>query len=178
MNTETLAPVYLDNQPVTLKEPKPKVSAILSAGGKPNATEVKWLKSSSDTQGKPLRLEEVVDRTSEPTKAIYLTCASKGTGQFGSSGTGSGTASGGSGRDIASKANAPFQSGQGHDDKPSGSGTDTESDTSGSQRSFEGAGRPKGRPSGKKAEGEMGEADAERSSVEAGEEPDQGKGDE
>lgn len=74
MNTEKLATVYLDNQPISLQDARPKVSAILFASGKPNATDVKVLQSRSDTQGKPLRPEEIVDRTSEPNKPIYLTC--------------------------------------------------------------------------------------------------------
>ncbi|MEA3136397.1 MAG: hypothetical protein QOC71_678 [Thermoplasmata archaeon] len=75
MNTEKLAPVFLDNKPVSLNDPKPKVSAILTAGGRPEATDVKWLQFQPNTQGKPLRSEEVLDRTSDPSKPIYLTSA-------------------------------------------------------------------------------------------------------
>ena len=82
MNTDTqtpsLAPVYLDNKPISLKDPKPKVSAILSASGKPETTDVKWLQFQPNTQGKPLRNEEVLDRTTDPSKPIYLTSTAKG----------------------------------------------------------------------------------------------------
>ncbi len=78
MTTDNLAPVYLDNKPVSLQDPKPKVSAILSAGGKTGATDVKWLQFQPGTQGKSMRPEEVLDRTSEPSKPIYLTSAVKG----------------------------------------------------------------------------------------------------
>jgi hypothetical protein len=73
MDTEKLAPVFLDNQPVNLKEPKPKVSAVLSASGKPETTDVKWLKFQTDKTGQSLRSEEIVDRTADPAKPIYLT---------------------------------------------------------------------------------------------------------
>lgn len=72
---DNLAPVYLDNKPVSLKDPKPKVSAILSASGRPEATDVKWLQFQPNTPGKTLRGEEVLDRTTDPTKPIYLTSA-------------------------------------------------------------------------------------------------------
>ncbi len=103
MNTENLAPLYLDNQPVTLKDAKPKLAAILSALGKPATTEVKWLRSKSDTQGKSLRAEEVVDRTTEPSTPIYLTSTARG-----QSGTGMGgkTAEGQSGAGFAGKGGA------------------------------------------------------------------------
>ncbi|HUR24442.1 MAG TPA: hypothetical protein VM327_00315 [Candidatus Thermoplasmatota archaeon] len=71
-----LAPVYLDDQPITLQDAQPKVSAILSAGGKPETTDVKWLQQ-PNTQGKALRSEEVLDRTTDPSKPIYLTSTSK-----------------------------------------------------------------------------------------------------
>ncbi|MHB1262586.1 MAG: hypothetical protein ACYC2H_12820 [Thermoplasmatota archaeon] len=76
--TDKLAPVFLDNQPISLKDPKPKVSAVLSASGKPEATEVKWLQFQPNTQGKALRSEEVLDRTTDPTRPIYLTSTNKG----------------------------------------------------------------------------------------------------
>ena len=73
MNPEKLAPVFLDNKPVSLNDPRPKVSAVLTAGGKPETTDVKWLKFQTDTSGKSLRGEEILDRTADPAKAIYLT---------------------------------------------------------------------------------------------------------
>lgn len=73
MTNDNLAPVFLDNKPIDLQDPKPKLSAIISASGKSNVTNVKWLQFQPGTQGKPLRPEEVLDRTSNPTMPIYLT---------------------------------------------------------------------------------------------------------
>ncbi len=73
MNPEPLAPIFLDNKPIALKEPKPRVSAILSADGRQAATDVKWMKSQADAHGTTLRPDDTVDRTSDPSKAIYLT---------------------------------------------------------------------------------------------------------
>jgi len=78
MNNEPLAPIFLDNKPIALKDPKPKVSAVLSAGGHAGATEVKWLQTQAGTQGIFLRPDHTLDRTSEPTKAIYLTSLVRG----------------------------------------------------------------------------------------------------
>jgi hypothetical protein len=80
MNTDKLAPVFLDNKPITLNDPKPKVSAILSASGKPETTDVKWLQFQPNSQGKALRGEEVLDRTTDPSKPIYLTSTAKAGG--------------------------------------------------------------------------------------------------
>lgn len=78
-----LAPVYLDNKPIALKDARPKVSAILSAMGKPETTDVKWLQFQPNSQGKALRSEEVLDRTTDPSKPIYLTSNAKGAGASG-----------------------------------------------------------------------------------------------
>jgi len=80
---QNLAPVYLDNKPISLKDAKPKVSAILSAMGKPETTDVKWLQFQPNSQGKALRSEEVLDRTTDPGKPIYLTSTAKGAGAAG-----------------------------------------------------------------------------------------------
>lgn len=79
--TDNLAPVFLDNKPVTLKDPKPKLSAILSASGRTDTTDVKWLQF-QPTAGKSVRNEEVLDRTTDPSKPIYLT-SGKGQGMAG-----------------------------------------------------------------------------------------------
>lgn len=73
MNPEPLAPIYLDNKPIVLKDPKPLVSAVLSAGGQEGVTQVRWLQAQSSPQGTLLRADHALDRTSEPTKPIYLT---------------------------------------------------------------------------------------------------------
>lgn len=75
MTTPNLAPLFLDDQPVPLTDAKPQLHAILDAAGKPEATQVQWLSSPSATKGRMLRAEEVVDRTAQPTKPIYLTSA-------------------------------------------------------------------------------------------------------
>ena len=77
MTTDNLAPVFLDNKPVVLQDPKPKLSAIITASGKSNVTNVKWLQFQPASQGKPLRPEEVLDRTSNPTMPIYLTSGAR-----------------------------------------------------------------------------------------------------
>jgi hypothetical protein len=71
--TDKLAPVFLDNKPVDLQDPMPKLSAILNASGKTSATDVKWLQFQPNSQGKSVRPEEVLDRTSTPNVPIYLT---------------------------------------------------------------------------------------------------------
>lgn len=76
MNPETLAPIYLDNKAIALKDPKPMVSAVLAASGREGVTQVRWLQAQSSTQGTLLRPDHTLDRTSEPTKPIYLTSVS------------------------------------------------------------------------------------------------------
>lgn len=78
MTNEPLAPIFLDDKPITLKDPKPKVSAVLSAGGQAGDMQVKWLQTQAGTQGTFLRPDATLDRTSEPTKAIYLTSLLRG----------------------------------------------------------------------------------------------------
>ena len=81
MNNPKLAPLFLDDQPVTMTDAKPKLDAILAAVGKPDDTKVQWLTSPSGEKARELRPEEVVDRTAEPSKPIYLTSTGgKGTG--------------------------------------------------------------------------------------------------
>lgn len=77
MTNDNLAPVFLDNKPIDLQDPKPKLSAIITASGKSNVTNVKWLQFQPASQGKPLRPEEVLDRTSNPTMPIYLTSGAR-----------------------------------------------------------------------------------------------------
>lgn len=74
----TLSTVYLDNQRIGLMgDPRPPVAKIVAAAGQaPDAVHV--LRSRSpDSAGTPVRLDDVVDRTADPTKAIYLTCRPK-----------------------------------------------------------------------------------------------------
>jgi hypothetical protein len=75
----TLAPVYLDNQPVSLMgDPRPHVAKVVAAMGKhPERFDVRRLDSPTDS-GNVVDLEDVIDRTTEPTKAIYLTTVEKG----------------------------------------------------------------------------------------------------
>jgi hypothetical protein len=70
-----LSTVYLDDFPVTLMgdEARPPLSRIVLAGGKrPDRVEVRWLKSPFDPNGQAVGAEEIIDRTVEPTKPIYL----------------------------------------------------------------------------------------------------------
>lgn len=90
MKTPTLAPVYLDNEPVSLMgDPKPQVSKVIAATGKrPEKFDIKLLHSQTDTEGKQIDLDYVIDRTEEPAKPIYLTCVEKDTqeGELGAEG--------------------------------------------------------------------------------------------
>lgn len=75
----TLAPIYLDRQPVSLAdEPSPMASRVVAAMGKqPDEFEIMLLRSETDTEGLRIELDYVIDRMAEPTKPIYLTCIPK-----------------------------------------------------------------------------------------------------
>lgn len=79
MKIPTLATVYLDNEPVGLMgDPRPRVSKIVVAGGKqPGLVQVLRSGSPGDSHGKPVGLEDIIDRTVEPTVPIYLTCVTR-----------------------------------------------------------------------------------------------------
>jgi len=74
MKTPALATVYLDDADVGLMgDPRPTVSKIVAAGGKhPGTVQVVRTQSSSDQKGRALRMDDVIDRTVEPTRPIYL----------------------------------------------------------------------------------------------------------
>lgn len=74
MKTPALATVYLDNASVGLMgDPHPLVSKIVVAGGKhPGSVQVLRTQSATDQKGKPVRMDDVIDRTAEPTRPIYL----------------------------------------------------------------------------------------------------------
>lgn len=74
MKTPALATVYLDNASVGLMgDPRPQVSKIVAAGGKqPGRVQVVRTRSPTDQKGTALRMEDVIDRTAEPTQPIYL----------------------------------------------------------------------------------------------------------
>lgn len=80
----TLATVYLDKEPVGLMgDPMPLVSKIVVAGGKrPDAVQVLRGRFADDERGRPLRLDETIDRTAEPTVPIYLVCVPKRSGEL------------------------------------------------------------------------------------------------
>jgi hypothetical protein len=75
MKTPALATVYLDNEAVGLMgDPRPLVAKVVAAAGKdPLAVRVLRGASPDDRAGTPVFLEDVIDRTAEPTKPIYLT---------------------------------------------------------------------------------------------------------
>ena len=75
MRTPALATVYLDNEAIGLMgDPTPRVSKIVAAGGKrPDSVQVLRALSPTDQRGKPVQLDDVIDRTAEPTRPIYLT---------------------------------------------------------------------------------------------------------
>ncbi len=80
MKTTTLSTIYLDNQAISLMgDPFPPVAKILAAGGRAQAgVRVERIQSALALRGTPVRLEDIIDRTAEPTKAIYLTCRPDG----------------------------------------------------------------------------------------------------
>lgn len=72
---DELSPVYLDGNAVDLlgDEARPRLSRIVqSVGKRPDRFDVRWLASPFDAKGLTLGRDEVIDRTLEPTKAIYL----------------------------------------------------------------------------------------------------------
>ncbi|HUR62226.1 MAG TPA: hypothetical protein VM286_07690 [Candidatus Thermoplasmatota archaeon] len=81
MTPPTLAPIYLDNQPVSLLgDPRPQVAKVVAAMGKhPERFDVRRLDSPAGS-GLLVDLEDILDRTAEPTKPIYLTTIEKETG--------------------------------------------------------------------------------------------------
>src|SRR5687767_13362791 len=80
MKTPALATVYLDNERIGLMgDPTPRVSKIVAAGGKrPDSVQVLRGQSATDQRGKPISLDDVIDRTAEPTRPIYLTSKPNG----------------------------------------------------------------------------------------------------
>ncbi|MFA5944164.1 MAG: hypothetical protein WC876_06835 [Candidatus Thermoplasmatota archaeon] len=72
---EALSRVFLDDYPITLMgdEAVPPLSRIVRAGGKhPDRVDVVYLTSPSDLTGHPVGPDELIDRTAEPTRPIYL----------------------------------------------------------------------------------------------------------
>lgn len=80
MKTTTLSTIYLDNKPVGLMgDPFPPVAKVLAAGGRaPDGVRVERSLSAVASRGIPVRLDDILDRTADPTKAIYLTCRPAG----------------------------------------------------------------------------------------------------
>jgi hypothetical protein len=79
MESPPLAPVYLDNQPVSLMgDPRPRVAKVVAASGRPAGSyDVVLLEDEADRSGVLVGLEDVLDRTQEPTRPIYLTCVER-----------------------------------------------------------------------------------------------------
>lgn len=72
---EQLSKVYFDDKPVVLMgdESRPRLSRIVRAGGKrPDHVDVLVLNSPADMIGQRVAPNEIIDRTAEPTKPIYL----------------------------------------------------------------------------------------------------------
>jgi hypothetical protein len=72
---ERLSNVYLDDYPVTLMgdEAQPPLWRIGRAGGKdPGRVDVVYLTSPRDRIGRVVQPSEIVDRTAEPARPIYL----------------------------------------------------------------------------------------------------------
>lgn len=73
-----LSTVYFDKQRIGLMgDPRPAVAKVVAAAGhSPEAVQVVRSRS-PDSAGTPVRLDDVVDRTADPTKAIYLSAKPK-----------------------------------------------------------------------------------------------------
>ena len=72
---DALSRIYFDDLPVKLlgDEPRPPLDRIVRAGGKlPGRVDVVVLASPKDETGHVLAPGEIIDRTVEPTKPIYL----------------------------------------------------------------------------------------------------------
>lgn len=74
LSSPTLAPIYLDNEPVPLAdEPRPNVAQILAARGRqPEGLEVVRLRFMADAEGRPLRPDDTIDRTLQTSNPVYL----------------------------------------------------------------------------------------------------------
>ena len=79
MKLQALAPVFLDDQPVGLMgDPRPRVAKVVLAGGKrPESVRVLRGTSRDDKDAQPVALEDILDRTVEPTVPIYLRSIAK-----------------------------------------------------------------------------------------------------
>jgi hypothetical protein len=91
-----LAPIYLDNNRVTLQgDPRPNVAKILSTAGKrPEKVRVVRLNRQNDTQGSALNPNDVIDRAANAATPVYLHCeegAAPMNEPYGKSGSGMGS---------------------------------------------------------------------------------------
>ena len=73
--TPALATIFLDNAAVgPMEDPRPRVAKIVAATGQRPETVLVWrMTSSDDLKRRPVRMEDVIDRTEQPTTPIYLT---------------------------------------------------------------------------------------------------------
>ncbi|MEA3167046.1 MAG: hypothetical protein QOJ26_1930 [Thermoplasmata archaeon] len=81
---DKLSRVYLDDYPITLMgdESTPPLSRIVRAGGKhPDRVDILLLNSPSAIDGPRIGPEEIIDRTAEPTRPIYLRSVPKDGGK-------------------------------------------------------------------------------------------------
>jgi hypothetical protein len=78
MESPRLAPVYLDDEPVALPDdPRPRVAVVLAAGGRRPEGVAVVLQQGRGT-GVRVGPDEVLVRTQEPTRPIYLTTMERG----------------------------------------------------------------------------------------------------
>lgn len=75
---EPLAAIYVNQAHVRLQgDPRPQVTKVVKAAGmEPRTVKVFRLQTQADAEGKALRLEEFIDRTTE-TNPVYLKITSK-----------------------------------------------------------------------------------------------------
>ncbi|MFA5945005.1 MAG: hypothetical protein WC876_11140 [Candidatus Thermoplasmatota archaeon] len=69
-----LAPIFVNNERVTLQgEPRPAVAKIVAASGKSaEKVQVVRLKRQTDSNGRPMQLDDVIDRTQQADSPVYL----------------------------------------------------------------------------------------------------------
>lgn len=73
MKTPALSTVYLDHERIGLMgDPRPFVAKIVAAAGRPIDVQVMRTRAPDDMRGVPLQLDDIIDRTADPAKPIYL----------------------------------------------------------------------------------------------------------
>jgi hypothetical protein len=68
-----LSTVYLDHERIGLMgDPRPFVAKIVAAAGRSLDVRVVRTRAPGDVHGTPLQLDDIIDRTADPAKPVYL----------------------------------------------------------------------------------------------------------